>query len=56
MPPKSEKVRDLLVRREAFLKVLQIKRIEDPKKVPISDLFLFLASSCCWLGEAIHAD
>ena len=56
MPPKSEKVRDFLVRPEDVLKVLQVERIEDPKKVPISDLFLFLACTGCRLGEAIHAE
>ena len=56
MPPKSEKVRDFLVRPEDVLTVLQVERIEDPKKVPISDLFLFLASTGCRLGEAIHAE
>ena len=56
MPPKSEKVRDFLVCPEDVLKVLQVERIEDPKKVPISDLFLFLASTGCRLGEAIHAE
>ena len=49
MPPKSEKVRDFLVCPEDVLKVLQVERIEDPKKVPISDLFLFLASTGCRL-------